>query len=122
MTNHVFIHSDEVKVLGEEEQVAELIVDLRKVWNEILSKYTQIYAVGHIQVPILETDEAGHLIRKEMELKVSGIFNVDEVVDQQVTLKTIYSGLIQDDPTRIATGDVVLIVYSVDEVEGNVNA
>lgn len=117
MANHVFIHSDEVAVLGEEEQTAELIIDLKKVWNQILSKYTKFYAVGHIQVPILEKDEVGHLIRKEMNLKVAQVFNVDEVVGQQVSLKTIYSGLIQDDPTRIATGDVVLIAYLVDEVE-----
>lgn len=122
MEANVFIHSQDVKVLGEEEQSAEIIVDLSKVWDQMLSRCTAFYAIGHLQIPILEKDEEGHFIKKVMQLKLAQIFQVNEVVDQQVVLRTVYSELIQEDSTRIPTADVELIAYSVEKVEEKENA
>lgn len=122
MKSNVFIHAADVEVVGEEEQIAEIVVDLSKVWHQMLNKYTTFYAIGHLQIPILEKDEGGHFIRNMMQLKVAQVFQINEVVGQQVTLRTVYSGLIQEDPTRIPTAEVELIAYRVDEVGGDENA
>lgn len=122
MINNVFIHAGDVDVLGEEEQYAAIVVDLSKVWQQILNRYTTFYVIGHLQVPILVEAEEGYFIRQVMHLRLSQVFQVNEVIDQQVTLKTVYSGMIQEDPTRIPRAEVELIAYLVEEVEGKGDA
>lgn len=119
MSYEVTIGGQSVRLLNETIQTAEIIVDLSKVWNEIISHYTHFYAIGEIEVPILELDEIGHPVQKNMYFKLTQFFKVKEVSNQQVILKTNYSSLIQDDDTRAPKAKVELIVYSVKEEESD---
>lgn len=117
MSYKVTIDRQSVSLLNEIVQTAEIIVDLSKVWNEIVSQYTHFYAIGELEVPILEWDALGHPIQKNMQLKLTQVFKVKEVRQEQVILKTNYSNLVQEDDTRAPQAKVELIVYSVKEEE-----
>lgn len=107
------INADQVTCINAVQNRVSILIDLNKIWEECLEKYTNFYVNLDIEIPTLE-EERHNWIQTITQTEVIKSFRTDEVQDRTVALIVSYPGKLDtEDKSRTAIGKAIVTSYNI---------